>query len=336
MSSKPMISVVMSVYNGEPYLSEAIESILQQTYSDFEFVIINDGSTDNSLSIIKSFQEKDERIVLVSRENKGLIASLNEGIELAKGKYIARMDADDISQPTRFEQQVDFMEKNEAVVVCGTWIEQIYIDGRKPKLTKYYTSSKEIKTQLLFSCPFAHPSVFIRKSTLITNNIRYNNKFVHAEDYYLWTELSRFGEFANLNKALLRYRYLEDSITRVADKQRERQQTLERIYANALNGVGFEASQNELSLIYHISNNARLGSSNININELLTLLDKLYNRLRYNELINIKLIKYLLSKRLVWIFLLKKDVKVIKSIWFWLGVKNVLEDKLINNLLSVK
>lgn len=326
----------MSVYNGEPYLSEAIESILQQTYSDFEFVIINDGSTDNSLSIIKSFQEKDERIVLVSRENKGLIASLNEGIELAKGKYIARMDADDISLSTRFEQQVDFMEKNEAVVVCGTWIEQIYIDGRKPKLTKYYTSSKDIKTQLLFSCPFAHPSVFIRKSILVDNNIRYNNKFVHAEDYYLWTELSRFGEFANLNKALLRYRYLEDSITRVADKQRERQQTLERIYDNALNGVGFEASQNELSLIYHISNNDRLGSSSININELLVLLDKLYNRLRYNELINIKLIKYLLSKRLVWIFLLKKDVKVIKNIWFWLGMKNVLEDKLINNLLSVK
>lgn len=331
-----MISVVMSVYNGEPYLSEAIESILQQTYSDFEFVIINDGSTDNSLSIIKSFQEKDERIVLVSRENKGLIASLNEGIELAKGKYIARMDADDISLSTRFEQQVDFMEKNEAVVVCGTWIEQIYIDGRKPKLTKYYTSSKDIKTQLLFSCPFAHPSVFIRKSVLTENSLCYNKEFIHAEDYYLWTELSRFGEFANLDKTLLKYRYLDDSITRVADRQQERQQILEHIYANALSNTGFKASKSDLNLIYSISNNTRLKISEIKSSELLALADRLYDHLKYKELLNSELMRHLLSKRFIWLFLFKKDVKLIKSKWFWLGVKYILEDKLISSSFKDK
>lgn len=100
MINNPTISVVISVYNGEKYLSEAIESVLNQTYKDFEFIIINDGSTDNSLEIIKKYQNQDERIVLISRENKGLVSSLNEGIEKAKGKYIARMDADDICLST--------------------------------------------------------------------------------------------------------------------------------------------------------------------------------------------------------------------------------------------
>ncbi|HIP11775.1 MAG TPA: glycosyltransferase family 2 protein, partial [Arcobacter sp.] len=102
----PMVSVLLSVYNGEKYLDEAIESILNQTYQDFEFIIINDGSTDKSLEIIEKYKKEDNRIVVISRENKGLIYSLNEGISQAKGKYIARMDADDISLATRFEEQV--------------------------------------------------------------------------------------------------------------------------------------------------------------------------------------------------------------------------------------
>ena len=115
----PKISVVMSVYNGQDYLDEAIQSILKQTYKDFEFIIINDGSIDKSLEIIEKYKQQDERIVLISRENKGLIASLNEGIEKARGKYIARMDADDISLPNRFEEQLKIMENDKEIVGCG-------------------------------------------------------------------------------------------------------------------------------------------------------------------------------------------------------------------------
>jgi len=114
------VSIVMSVYNAQKYLDEAIESILNQTYSNFEFIIINDGSTDKSLEIIENYAKKDSRIIVINRENKGLIYSLNEGIRKANGKYIARMDADDISLPQRLEKQVEFMEKNKNIGICGT------------------------------------------------------------------------------------------------------------------------------------------------------------------------------------------------------------------------
>ena len=117
-----LISVVLPVFNGDKYLSEAIESILNQTYINFEFIIINDGSTDGSLTIIENYRVKDNRIVVISRENKGLIASLNEGIRIANGGYIARMDQDDLSLPTRLEEQVKFMDSNQ-LDICGTYVQ---------------------------------------------------------------------------------------------------------------------------------------------------------------------------------------------------------------------
>ena len=111
MIDNPLVSVVMPVYNAQKYLNKAIDSILAQTYKDFEFIIINDGSTDNSLQIIKKYQKKDKRIIVKNKKNKGIVAALNDGIKLSRGKYLARMDADDISLPSRFEVQVNFMEK---------------------------------------------------------------------------------------------------------------------------------------------------------------------------------------------------------------------------------
>ncbi|HAS7841575.1 TPA: glycosyltransferase family 2 protein, partial [Vibrio cholerae] len=142
--SSPKISVVMSVYNGEKYLGEAIDSILKQTFSDFEFIIINDGSTDKTLEIIKSYMKKDDRIVLVSRENKGLIVSLNEGLDLAKGQYIARMDADDISIKSRFEKQIEFLDSNPDIGVCGTWVE-VFGENIKSKKWKMPTQDPDLK-----------------------------------------------------------------------------------------------------------------------------------------------------------------------------------------------
>lgn len=140
-----VISVVMSVYNAEKYLDEALQSILNQ---NFEFIIINDGSTDKSLEIIEKYKYQDTRIVLISRENRGLIASLNEGIELAKGKYIARMDADDISLPNRFEEQLKIMENDKEIVVCGSWI-NVFGENRKDKVSKYFEHDKQIKANLI-------------------------------------------------------------------------------------------------------------------------------------------------------------------------------------------
>ena len=138
----------MSVYNAEKYIEEAIQSVLNQTYNNFEFIIINDGSEDNSLEMLKNFLA-DDRIILIDRENKGLVSSLNEGILKSKGNFIARMDADDICLPNRFEEQLNFMKKNSDVGVCGSWIE--LLETFKTKTWKIPCNDQRLKAELLFS-----------------------------------------------------------------------------------------------------------------------------------------------------------------------------------------
>lgn len=217
----PLISVVLSVYNAEKYLVEAIKSILNQTFKDFEFIIINDGSTDKSLEIIESYQKEDERIILISRENKGLIASLNEGIEKAKAKYIVRMDADDISLSTRFEEQVKIMEENQNIGLCGTSV-IVFGNNIKSDVWKLSKDDKTIKTELLFSSPLFHPTVIMRRDIILKYNLFYNKKFKHAEDFELWTRFAKYTKITNIQKPLFKYRILVDSITRAADKDVDR------------------------------------------------------------------------------------------------------------------
>lgn len=219
-TNNPAISVVMSVYNSEKYLAEAIESILNQTFTDFEFIIINDGSTDSSLAIIESYMAKDERVVLISRENKGLPASLNEGIAIAKGKYIARMDADDISLPERFDSQFSYLEKNNNIDVLGTNAFQIDKNGRKKKRLflfskKFLLSTKDnhLKANLIFSSCFIHPTVMIRKSTLNNFQALYDPGLKVSQDYELWCRLAPIATFANLRVPLLKYRVNDQGIT---------------------------------------------------------------------------------------------------------------------------
>ena len=198
----------MSVYDGEKFLEEAVLSVLNQTYKDFEFIIIDDGSTDSSLKMLRSFEKKDERIKLVSRENKGLTRSLNEGIKLAQGEYIARMDGDDISMPKRFEKQIDFLEKNKDIALCGTWAINIDENGNEIGEYKTPTTNKEIRKMILFHNPFIHPSVMMRKE--IINNVGlYNEKIKYAQDYEYWLRIIKKNKMANLNSFLLWYRIVK-------------------------------------------------------------------------------------------------------------------------------
>jgi len=208
--NNPIISVILSVYNAEQYLKEAIESILNQTYKDFEFIIIDDGSKDNSLNIIKYFQNNDNRILVISRENKGLIASLNEGINIASGKYIARMDADDISLPKRLEEQLRYMQEHEDVIVCGSFIE---LFGAENKIRKYPITDEEIRAFFVFRSPFAHPATMIQTEAL--KKVLYNKDYTHAEDYKLWMELLSYGKVYNIPKTLLKYRITAEQITSI-------------------------------------------------------------------------------------------------------------------------
>jgi glycosyltransferase involved in cell wall biosynthesis len=199
---KPKVSVIMPVYNSEKYLREAIESILNQTYPNFEFIIIDDGSTDNSYKIAKSY--KDSRIkIFRHKKNKGIVDSLNEGIKKSTGKYIIRMDSDDISMSKRIKTQVLFMEKNLNVGVCGSWIK---VFGAKNYTWKTEVLDKHIRVKLFFESAIAHPSACIRKLVLDKYSLVYQKKYEYVEDYMLWLELSKVSQLANISQTLLKYR----------------------------------------------------------------------------------------------------------------------------------
>ena len=215
---KEKVTVLMPVYNGALYLREAIDSILNQSYSDFEFLIINDGSIDKSVEIINSYH--DTRINLVSNEiNKGLIYSLNRGLEIACGKYIARMDCDDISMPDRLAKQVDLMENSPEIGVCGSWIE--YFVGCQ-SLLKLPITDKKIRRTMIFRNPMAHPTVMMRSSVLKKNKLYYDPSYHYVEDYELWTRLAHYTQFYNIPEALLKYRIHSEQVsTQNATKQKK-------------------------------------------------------------------------------------------------------------------
>ncbi len=211
------VSVIMSIYS-EPieWMKEAINSILNQTFTDFEFIIVNDKpSRKENIELLKAYQQKDKRIQVVeNKQNIGLTKSLNKGLLLAKGTYIARMDADDFSYPTRFEKQVHFLDENKEYVVCGTNIE--YFGENKIKLTREIIKVEniELKAQLIKNSCFAHPTVMIRKQILIDNQIKYNEDFIQAQDYKLWSDLSTLGRYYNIKEILLKYRVSDNQVSK--------------------------------------------------------------------------------------------------------------------------
>ena len=200
----------MPVYNGSKYLDDAIKSILNQTFQNLEFVIIDDGSTDDSLNIIKSYN--DNRIRLIeNKANQGQSKTLNKGINLARGTYIARVDQDDISSSDRLEKQLEFMEKNSDIDVCGSWVELM---GKQSDVLNLETRSEEIKISLLTNQNLAHPAVMIRKSTLIKHNLDYDPKFIIANDYDLWVRMFEYCSFANIPEPLVKHRVHHDQFSK--------------------------------------------------------------------------------------------------------------------------
>jgi len=207
MSNNQLISVVMSVYNDEKFLSDAIESILKQSNGDFEFIIVNDGSTDNSAVIISSFQKLDKRIVFIDRkENKGLPYSLNESIALAKGKYIARMDSDDVAVEDRFEKQINFLELRPDIDILGGQEALIDSKGLILKSSKKPLLFNKIKKSAEFVCPINHPTYMVKKNVYLTLGC-YRDSFVYAQDYDFILRAIDYGFIIeNMPDKLLYYR----------------------------------------------------------------------------------------------------------------------------------
>lgn len=206
----PKISVVVSVYNGEKYLKEAIESILNQTEKDFELIIIDDGSFDTTEAIIKSFT--DERIKYYKKNHEGLVSALNFGVQQAQALYIARMDADDIAKLERLEKQLSFM-KSKDLVVCGTYADIIDQAGTVIGNMSYPPNQFQIKLFTLLHNPFIHPSVMIRRD-IFEKVGGYRKFFRHIEDYELWTRIVFRYKTDNLPESLLQYRVHGSQITK--------------------------------------------------------------------------------------------------------------------------
>ncbi len=207
----PKISVVMPVYNCEKYVDEAIESVLNQTFKDFELIIINDGSTDNTLEKIKKYEKTDERIRIINNEkNLRIATSLNNAIDIARADIIARMDGDDISLPTRFEKQYKLMQSDENLGVVGCNMITIDKDGKDIGMRRYSTNPEFLKKSVFRYSPFAHPATMLRKKAFIEAG-KYFPRFVPAEDLDLWIRIGRTHKFSNVDEFLFKYRVLNSS-----------------------------------------------------------------------------------------------------------------------------
>lgn len=210
----PYASVLMSAYNAEEFIAEAIDSILGQSFQDFEFIIVDDCSQDSTRDIISKYSSADNRIrTIYNSSNQGQSISLNKGIEIAKGKYIARMDADDISLSHRLETQVDFMDSNIDIAVSSAWMETI--GKEEGHVRKSSVTHEEIIAALFTKNCIWHPVAIIRKEILDSLDLRYDPDYVKGQDYKLWIELSRHYKIANIPEVLLKYRIHDKQKTRI-------------------------------------------------------------------------------------------------------------------------
>lgn len=253
-----LVSVVLPAYNAELYLKEAIDSILEQTFTDFELIVLNDGSSDSTEDIILSYT--DSRIVYVkNQENLGLIGTLNKGISLAKGKYIARMDADDISVINRFEMQVRFLEENREYIICGTQANRFYNSVFESKAFNAPVNDESIRIKLLFNSGFIHPSVMFRASPVWENNLKFNDGYKYAEDYYFWLELLKYGKGYNLKEKLLYYRVVDNSQTAIGNSSFEkRKEVIGNIHRKYLQNLNIQLDDDEVDLLFYLSNVERI------------------------------------------------------------------------------
>lgn len=211
-SNQPLISVIMPAYNAEKYIAESIESILNQTFRNFELIILDDASSDKTKEIVLSYAQNDSRIVYVEKQNNNGPATLrNEGISLSKGTFIALNDADDISEVTRFEKQISVFNEQPNVGVCGSWMLN-FGENIEPYVFEAPEQPIDIKlTFLSFDC-LANSSAMFRKSCV--ENIEYKKEYVPAEDYKLWSEVIVNHDFYIIQEPLLRYRLHENNISK--------------------------------------------------------------------------------------------------------------------------
>ncbi|MCK9265913.1 glycosyltransferase [bacterium] len=288
----PKVTVITPVYNGEKYLDEAIQSILNQTFSDFEYIVINDCSTDKTGEILKKYLKEDARVKLLQNEtNKGVCFSLNRGLREAKGEYVAIMDSDDISLPQRLEKQVSFMDSHPEIGVCGSWLEFF---GNKIYVWKTIPQHNDIFVGLLFGSMFGHPTVIMRKSVLLDLKALYSEEHRAAGDYNFWVRLGICCvRFANIQEVLLNYRFHSANIS--TTKRNLQKENAQNSLIILLKKLGVEPTTEELRL--HSLLKKGIAVSRSEVKDVSLWLNKLVEANKNSKLCSESALSILLAKR---------------------------------------
>lgn len=255
----PVISVLMSVYNDIPYLDDAVKSILNQTFQDFEFIIVNDGSTDESLELLKKYAQLDDRIRLFDESNKGLTKELQFALEYVRGKYIARMDGDDIALPERFSHQIRYMNTNPEIICSGTNVIFIDEDSDPIGYSNQETNHKNIEQQLFSGRGGAiyHPTM-IAKTSAIKEVGGYNVKYRIGQDLDLFLKLGEVGVLGNSNKVTMKFRRYHKSTTALEENksgiERRKEIVLEALHRrnSETNEVDIKIKPPQTVIEYHL------------------------------------------------------------------------------------
>jgi glycosyltransferase involved in cell wall biosynthesis len=238
-----LVSIVLPVYNGEKYLAESLDSVLAQTYQNWELVIINDGSTDGTENLILKYQDK--RIKYLPNDgNKGIIFSLNRGLQESNGAYIARLDSDDIALPNRLEKQVGFLSENLDYAMCGSYFQTIDSNGRLLKNVMFPANNRDAQSYLLLHNCFCHSAIMMRTS--IAKELKYDEKFQVCEDYDLWYRISRKGKILNLPEFTTLYRVHDNNMS--TRKSEIMFAHVNKINKRILDDLGIEYSKTELEV----------------------------------------------------------------------------------------
>ncbi len=223
MSAVPTVSVLMAVYNGEKYLAEAMDSILSQTFNDFEFIIVDDGSKDASLKMLNDYAAHDQRIIVHPQQNRGLTASLNSAARMSRGKFLARMDPDDVALPQRFEEQVDYLDAHLDISLLGSRVILIDPYGTEYQRPQHPLVHDEIDAKLLAGEGWAivHPVAMMRREAFEAVN-GYDERYRTSQDFDLWLRMAEHGRLANIEQPLLKYRqHLDSANFAKAEQQRK-------------------------------------------------------------------------------------------------------------------
>jgi glycosyltransferase involved in cell wall biosynthesis len=277
----PRVSVVIPIFRGEQYFNEALESILLQSFTDFECIIVCDEPTPTTRQLLSQYQSEDARVSVIYHDERiGLIASLNLGCRESRGEYIARMDADDIAEPERFARQVQYLDHHPKVGVVGTQALLIDEEGTVIRSVTLPTEPVVIRWHMLFENCLFHPSVMIRKEVLDEAG-SYNEKATTIEDFDLWSRIQRIADLANLSEPLLRYRVNPGSIT-FNNLQNQKTTTAEIQFAEIERYLQRDLTEQERTLLLDLIL-VRPLESNKDLDELITLLDRIQHNFLEKE-----------------------------------------------------